>query len=434
MSRPIGRPQGTRPLRPLVLALRAATASAEEAPPVVPNPEPEATAPPWWQRGELRASGLLQPQAEWSGLSEDELNPDGGALNQDRFLIRRGRLRVDKTFDVARASLEIDANTVRGPFLSLRRAEVAFFLPSEEGTPTALEVVAGLTEVPFGAELRQGVGARVFMERTTASLAFFRGEPDVGLLARGALGPFRYAVAVQNGVPLDDRPNAITVVQQHQKTGVGRIGVELGDEDWAIVGGASALAGTGFHAGTPSRKSALLWRDLNQDGFVTANELVAIPSQAALPSSTFGRWGVNADLAVGLHTKLGWTRIYGEVTMASNLDRSLFVADPVAAGYDVRETAWNAALLQELGPHGLLGVRVDQYDPNSDLFDERRGAFIPLDATITTISPVVGLQIQDFGRVVFQYDRIRDHLGRDVAGAPADLPNDHATLRLQVEY
>jgi hypothetical protein len=36
-------------------------------------------------------------------------------------------------------------------------------------------------------------------------------------------------------------------------------------------------------------------------------------------------------------------------------------------------------------------------------------------------------------RLVFQYDFIRDFLGRDAAGIPNDLANDAWTLRLQGE-
>lgn len=389
----------------------------------------------WWDKLDLKVSGYIQAQYESSQLSEDEVTPDGGALNQDRFLIRRGRLRVDRYFKYAHVGLEIDANTVRGPFLSLRRAEASFFLPNRDADlPPYVMITGGLSEIPFGHELVLGNKQRVFMERTTGSLAFFRGEPDVGVRISGAASAFRYAIAVQNGVPLDDRPNAVTTDFNKQKTVVGRLGFDAGRADvFQVSGGVSFLAGTGFHTGSPATKSSLLWRDLNEDGNVSLNELVAAPGQAASPSSTFGRWGANLDLELGVHSLIGWTRLSGEFTLASNLDRSYYVADPVVSGYDVRETSWYAAIVQEVTPYGLLAFRADGYNPNSDLFEARRGLFVPADASVLTLSPVFGLQLPRRGKLLFQYDHVQDQLGRDDRGVPTDLKNDHWTLRLQVE-
>lgn len=390
----------------------------------------------WWDALDLRVSGYVQAQYESHQLSEDEITPDGGALNQDRFLVRRARLRVDRSFRFAHVGLEIDANTVRGPFVSLREANVSFFLPNKAADlPPYVQATLGLGEIPFGYELRQGTRRRVFAERTTGSLAFFRGEPDAGLQVSGAAGPFRYAIAAQNGVPIDDRPNAINTVFTHQKTLVGALGFAVKQDTlYDISGGVSFLTGTGFHAGTAEVKSSLDWRDLNQDGNATLNELVAAPGQASTPSSTFKRWAVNGDLQVGLRTLLGWTRVYGEITMATNLDRGMYVADPVSTGFDLRETAWYAALVQELTPFAFVGFRADQYDPNSDLFTQRRGLFLPTKATLTTLSPVVGASLPRRGRLLFQYDHVLDTLGRDTRGEPVDLKNDHWTIRLQMEF
>ncbi len=255
-----------------------------------------------------------------------------------------------------------------------------------------------------------------------------------GARLSGALGPVRYGLAVMNGVPVDDRPGAVTQTYTAKKTRVGRIGLTTPPGRRAeVAGGLSALTGTGFHAGNTATKSQLLWRDLNQDGLVALSELAAQPGQAATPSETYERWGLNADLQLGLETPIGWTRAYGEVTLASNLDRGLFVADPIATGYDLRELAWNVALVQDLSDFGFAGVRIDAYDGNADATEARRGLFVPTDQTITTISPLVGLVLPTVGRLVVQYDYVSDHLGRDDAAEPVDLANDVLTLRVQVE-
>ena len=392
---------------------------------------------------ELHVSGYAQPQLVHSQLSEDEVTPDGDAQNRDRFLVRRARLRLDGALPYGGASLELDGSTVYGPTVRLRRAEAFARLPhlsnEHESLPDYARLSAGLGDIPFGYELTQGSGQRLFTERSAGSRAFFVGEADVGATLSGGLGPFRYAVAAQNGVPQSESPDADNSVYTGEKTGVGRLSFEAGlPQRLELSGGVSALRGVGLHQGTPATKASLSWDDTNQDGFVNLDELEALSAQAATPSSTFDRWAVNADLQVGLRTPLGWTRVLGELTMASNLDQGYYVADPVSTGYDLRELAWNAALIQEIAlkegaPVGLVAFRADRYDGNADLFESRRGQFVPLSATQLTLSPLIGAELPGRGKLIFQYDYVVDFLGRDVTGEPVDLPNDQWTLRAQVE-
>ncbi len=422
----------------------AATAPTPAAAPVPPPPaSPEATGEAhsstrahWLGALDLHVSGYVQGQFISNQQSEDEVSSDGGALNQDRFMVRRARLKVERSFRFAHTDIEIDANTVRGPALDLRHAEVLFFLPQRlETQPPLVGVLAGLSDVPFGAELTQGSRGRIFMERTLASRAFFAGEPDIGVQLLGALGPFRYALAAVNGEPVGDNPATTTLPFASEKTFVGRLGAATGKTDKvSFAGGVSYLGGTGFHAGNAATKSTLTWSDANEDGFVTLDELAGNSGQAATASSTFARWAFDADLSLGVRSPLGWTVVTGEATVASNLDRTYFVADPVSTGYDIRELGWSAGATQEVTRWGILGFRADSYNPSSDLFDARRGEFIPENATVLTLSPLVGGQVPGLGRLVVQYDYIVDHLGRDVTGQPIDLPNDQWTVRLQGEF
>lgn len=432
-------------LRATLARLEARLAAVEAAAPAPePETEPEAPVeaapqPSWWERSGLRVGGYIQTQLVTSQFSHDEIGPDGSPLNQDRFVVRRGRLRLDGSWEYASAAFEIDASTTRGPFVGIRRAEASFFYPNRDsaGAVPYIRATVGLTSVPFGSELMVSNRDRWFLERSTGSLAFQRGEPDIGVRLDGGVGPFRYAFAVMNGNPLDDRPGGEPIDLTRAKDLLGRVGIETRRENrFELIAGVSFHTGRGLHQGTPASKPTLLWSDDNQNGVVDLapiNEITVIPGVAATPSIGFDRWGVNADLSVGFHTSIGWTRIYGEVTLGSNLDRSLYIADPVTNGSALREVAWFAAVLQEVTRYGIVGLRVDRYDPNSDFLDQRRGTYIPSDASIFTISPMIGGQLPGRGRLVFQYDRIRDHLGRDASGVPTDLRNDQFILRLQLE-
>lgn len=382
-------------------------------------------------------SGYVQVQYGQSQLSEDQLLQGGAPLNQDRFSVRRGRLRLKGRWKYARADFELDASTSRGPTASVRRASVGALLPGDApDAPPLLLLTVGLTEIPLGLELQQGQDEILFLERSQGSLAFFPGPVDTGARLDAAYGPFRAQLAIMNGSPLDDRAGGPAGLDPTRKPDfVGRLGFESAPRDvLRIAGGASFLRGTGFHPGSDATKAVLQWEDGNGDGAINSGELVAVAGRGALPSETFERWAVGADLDFDFESALGWTRLYGELLLASNLDRALYVADPLATGDDVRELNWYAALVQDLTEWGFIGLRYEVYDPNSDLIDSRRGQTVPNDASLTTISPIAGARWPSYGRLTFEYDFIKDKLARDRRGVPTDVANNQWTLRVQGSF
>lgn len=380
-------------------------------------------------------SGYIQGQFETSRLSEDQVLQGQVPANQDRFLVRRGRLRVDRNFQWAQTTLEIDGNTTRGLAFGLRRAEASFvYRNPDKGAPPYVRVTAGLTEIPFGYEMTDSARSRYFMERSTGSLALFPGEPDVGVRVSGGIAFFRYSLAYMNGEPVDDRPGRSVRDPNAAKDFIARVGVDVAPHPaLRVTGGVSFLTGRGFHPGKDATKADVAWRDLNENDVIDPGELTAVPAAAATPSESFGRFALGADLQVSLTTRLGETRLYGEVFAAQNADRGLFVADPVASGSDARELGWYLGILQEVTRYGIVGFRVDVYNPDADLFDTRVGKRVPASATIRTYSPLVGIKLPDRLRLLFQYDAIVDSLGRNNVGVPSDLANDQMTLRVQGE-
>jgi hypothetical protein len=193
------------------------------------------------------------------------------------------------------------------------------------------------------------------------------------------------------------------------------------------------LQGTGFHAGTEATKASVQWNDLNEDGIVQANELQGVPAQAATPSQNFSHWAVGADLQASYESPLGLLKVYGELTIAQNLDRGMFIADPVITGTDTRELGWYVGVVQEVMTYGLVGFRYDYYDPNADIFDKRGGKLLPYSDRIETFSPLLGVVLPHRAKALVEYDVIRNYLGRDANGVPANLKMNTVTLRLQVE-
>jgi hypothetical protein len=384
----------------------------------------------------LTLSGYLQAQYESSQLSEDQIQQGGVPYNRDRFLVRRGRLRLDGAWRWASFALELDANTVQGPQIGIWRAEASFVWRNPRpGSVPYLMATVGVTDIPFGQEIPVGARQRLFMERSLASTALFRGGRDLGLRLSGGVGFVRYALAVMNGNPLDDRAGGPASDPTLAKDIVGRVGFDAAPSDRVqVTGGTSFLTGTGLHAGSDATPGSVLWRDLNENSAVDSGELTAIPGRAATPSVTFRYWAVNVDLGVRVRTRLGWSQLYGEVTLANNLDRGVFPADPIAAGADIRHLGFNVAFTQEITRWAVAGFRYDYYDGNSDFLVTQQGRFVPASLVVQTLSPVVGAVLGSHARVLFQYDAIFDSLGRDARGVPTDLANNQWTLRAQVEY
>ena len=110
------------------------------------------------------------------------------------------------------------------------------------------------------------------------------------------------------------------------------------------------------------------------------------------------------------------------------------------AAQAARAVSAYGALLQDLTRWAVVGLRYDLYDYNSDLLTRQRGRAVPADAKIHTISPLLGAVLPAGvvagirGRLVIQYDRVFDALGRDRRGVPTNLANDQVTVRVQVEF
>lgn len=383
--------------------------------------------------------GYVQGQFQTDQSSQNELAQDGRPLNQNRFLIPRARLVAEREWKIASLLLELDGNTSNGPAFGLQRAEASLLHRGSNPVtlPPQLALTLGQFRVPFGDENLQSSALRWFTERSLASRAMFPSEIDLGLRVAGALGWFRYSVAATNGQPMGTGAFALRDPDS-AKDLVGRLGVGVkASERLDVTAGISSLLGRGFHPESGGVKAQVQWNDRNGDGIFQPEEVTGVDAVAARPSSTYRRFALGFDGQVRLRWRLlemaQETELGGALYVASNMDRGLFLADPVLIGRDTRHTGYVLSLVQEIGDWVVAGVRADFYNPDSDASDFQNAKPVqPSDRSIQTYSPMLGLRYQRRARLVFQYDIVRDKLGRDEAGVPTDLRNDRMTVRLQV--
>jgi hypothetical protein len=384
-----------------------------------------------------RISGYFQTQHESHQDSEDQLNQSMGLLNQNRFVLRRGRVRIGRDWDYASVLVEFDGNTVRGPAFRWQKAEASLVYgrSKKEDVAPLVQFTMGIFDLPFGYELVESPKSRPFMERSLGGRALWPSEPDVGARLSGQVKFLRYAVALTNGEPLDEKSGFGLQDPNNNKDVTVRLGAIT--SPWPKVtasGDITYNAGRGFHPGTAATKSAIaVWQDKDHNGLVSADELVGSPTSAATPSMNFSRWALGADVQFAFETKLGKSMIYGEIVVAQNLDRGLFISDPNAVGGTVtRQLSYYVAFVQQITPYGLVGFRTDFYNPNADFFDQRAGQQIPTSQSIRNYSPIAGLVLPDRAKLLVQYDIQSNLLGRDTSGVPTHYANNTLTLRLQV--
>ncbi len=397
--------------------------------------------------GPVRLSGLVQ--ADWTVLresSEDEVTPDGEPLNEDRFLVRRARLRATAEHGLVHGALEMEANTVLQPEVRPVNAEASLKWPAERPaydptldqrhvkSPVWLMVTAGLIPTPFGFEAGEGAIRRPYLEATTMTQAFFPGLFDLGARIMGGFSFVSYALGIMNGEPIGQRLFAARDPNKNKDLvfrvgGAGEVAPGV-----RIDLGMSGLTGRGFRRGRPATTDQIAWRDLDEDGVVDPIELQPLPGSPAEPSASYKRFAIGGDLRVFVQVPvLGELAIRGEVVRASNLDRGLFVADPIAAGYDVRELGWYIGATQEITRWAQAGVRHDRYQPDEDAREREPFAVVPRDLSMSTWSLFAAGRVPH-GRLVAQLDLRRNALGRDASGAPTTLADDSFTVRFEARF
>ncbi len=409
----------------MIIAAGPAAATADPAPlrPVVSRYG--------WQ---VDVSGYLQ--ADWiaaSDASVDQLDPNGQPLNEERFLIRRGRIRVEAHRDALSGAIELDGNTIAGATARLLSAQVGWRLAADHGPPR-VALTAGLFKTPFGAEVPASERDKAFLEPPAFARALFPGNYDAGVMAQGGYGLARWSIAVVNGAPVGDAqwkgkdPSSSYDV-------VGRIGAEVeGPRMLRVEAGISAITGSGLHPGTPAVKEGLQWVDENLDGRVDLTELQVIPGTPATPSRAFERRAIGADVQIHWCVcAIGNGTAFGEAVLATNLDRGIVYADPIGVARDLREVGFAVGVVQRLGSHAQAGVRYDRYDADKDASQRLGVDLVEVHKVFSTLSMMASGSWND-ARVVLQYDHERNPFGRGDDGRPLTRADDRVTLRAQVGF
>jgi len=372
----------------------------------------------------------LVPYAQ---ASQDELGPSGDLLNQETLSIRRGLVRVTARKDDFRALIEFNGALYNGtPTAVINEASVAWQPWGE-----LLTVQAGLIDIPFGVETPTNARYRTFAEQPWFLRAFFPGDRDGGVVAKGGYEALRWSVAAMNGAPQKDaqwKGRDPTSSYDFMARVGGDVSVPTVWGRPRFEAGVSAMSGTSLHPGIPPTKDQLTWVDENMDGIVQPTEIQVIPGSPGEPSQTFHHAAIGVDARVHwCLQELGRGQAFFEGAIATNLDRAIYFADPVANSRDLRELGFMAGAIQNLTPYALAGIRYDRYDADRDASAQLGTQLVGVHRVFSTWAFLVAGQ-RGSARLLFEYDHTQNPLGRADNGMPATIRDDRAVVRAQVLF
>jgi phosphate-selective porin len=153
----------------------------------------------------IKLTGYVQPQWQYIDSAGAPSVAGGDFSNgnnkiQNRFMMRRGRIKFTYESGIATYSLNIDA-TENGVFMRETYAKI------NDPWTKSFSLLAGMHQVFFGFELNQSSGLRETPERARVNQTLFPTERDLGVFASyvapkaSALKGLRLDLAVMNGSP-----------------------------------------------------------------------------------------------------------------------------------------------------------------------------------------------------------------------------------------
>jgi len=316
----------------------------------------------------LRVTGYIQAQYVNDERSANELTSPTATRNLDQFSIRRGRVKFTYTANpTSRFVIQPDITT-SGVVLKDGYVEL-----TEPWTSWKHTLTAGQFNWPYGFEIMYSSSQREVPERSRVVRTLFPGERDRGVMLSGlGLGDrLSYKVAIVNGTG-----TAQSFDFNKRKDLVGRLGWNFGAVDVA---------------GSIYRGEDLVATSTNAKGREFDKERMGVDVQWVTPIQGLGIRG---------------EYITGKQAPSSGATRT--------ASHDVE--GWYFYAIQNLGTRHQFIVRVDEYDPDTDVANN----------AVQTINPSYIFHWDANSKVMVSYEMIDNEIND---------PDDNVfTLRYQYSF
>lgn len=309
----------------------------------------------------LKFSGYVQAQYQMADTVGNSLFPVGsasagtfGSNIDNRFSVRRGRLKAAYTADYAQFVLQFDV-TEKG--LGIKDAYTTITDPWLRG----FSLTTGVFNRPFGFEIGYSSSQRESPERARFTQTLFPGERDLGVQLgvsfdeeEGVLGMFNLRAGIFNGT------GGTAVENDNNKDFIGRLGMQLpfSDIGLAVDGGVSV------YSGKVTSRSALVY----DFGTVSGGPGLVLDSSAANLNASFDRSYVGADLQLYYDSPLlGGVSLRGEYVTGTHpgvpSGSAVYSGSDAVVNRDV--SGYYVYFVQNIGLVNQLVVKYDVFDPNT---------------------------------------------------------------------
>jgi len=371
--------------------------------------------------------------------------------SDNRFMIRRGRVKLTYEGKLTQFVLQIDA-TERG--VTLKDAYLNFKDPWLQ----TFTIQGGVFNRPFGYEIAYSSSNRETPERARVTQSLFPGERDLGAMVtiqsrkESRFNFIRLNAAIVAG-------NSIAPENDSHKDFIGQIGINktTRDENFRYAVGVSYYNG-GFYQETKKVYNMTTLEDGITKGF-------AVDSTESNQGEYARREYYGADAQFSLDSKLGMTTLRGEFIMgkqpgsatatgsfASNISPySRIIPNPTAIGgpvdtYNRQFTGGYVYFIQNIlhSRHEIV-VKYDFYDPNTEVTGTEVASVVSFnenslntymnsaDISFSTWGFGYNVRIASNVKLMAYYEMVKNE-NTLIKGYSQDVEDNVLTLRAQFKF
>jgi len=310
----------------------------------------------------LKITGYIQ--AQWQLADTAGINSFSGGnflkTTDNRFTIRRGRVKFTYDYDFSQFVLQLDA-TEKG--VAIKDAYIALMDPWKN----FVTLTAGVFDRPFGYEVGYSSGTRETPERARAFQSLFPGERDLG--AKITLQPKKGTrfdfIKLDAGLFAG---NGINPEFDGRKDFIGHLGLAKANVSQTFKYG----FGVSYYDGGAFQGTKYVYNPGKLSDGTTLG--FTIDSTASNKNAYAKRQYMGVDAQFSLQSGIGITTLRSEYltgkqpgTNASNVSYASGTA-PTTDTYNRNFAAFYVYLIQNIGnTKNQLVVKYDYYDPNTDV-------------------------------------------------------------------
>lgn len=393
----------------------------------------------------LKVSGWIQGQYQWT-QSKGAKTFDGGdfgTYTNNRFMIRRGRIKFTYTQKITQFVLQLNA-TERGVNL------VDFYGKLNDPWTKQFALTVGVMNRPFGYEIQQSSALRETPERARFTQVLLPNERDLGgmLSFHPTKGKKLYGLKVDAGfyngtgiaVPGTTSLNGAGVVDfDSYKDFIGRAAyVKSFKKDKYTIG-----LGASHYNGGVVYQSNKVYETLRQDANGIATWMATDTSSTTFKGGKAPRIYYGADLQFSVVTPLGTTTLRGEYILGTQTGTRTVNRSPASLpaqldAYTREFDGFYAYVIQRIGKskHEVV-AKYEWYDPNTQLSERdfvSGTTMTDAELRYTMLGVGYNFYFDENIKFMFYYNMVRNEHAAGIAGYANDLKDDVFTVRMQYRF